>query len=67
MAQPQSSAPPLPAWPETARPAKGAPNVLVVLTDDIGFSADSTFGGAIPTPTMDRLAANGLRSNQFHT
>ncbi len=67
IAQPQSSAPPLPAWPETARPAKGAPNVLVVLTDDIGFSADSTFGGAIPTPTMDRLAANGLRSNQFHT
>jgi arylsulfatase A-like enzyme len=44
-----------------------APNVLLILTDDVGFSASSTFGGAIPTPTMDRLAQAGLRYNTFHT
>lgn len=46
---------------------KGAPNVVVVLIDDIGFGATSTFGGAINTPTFDRLAENGLRFNRFHT
>ena len=45
----------------------GAPNVVVVLIDDIGFGATSTFGGAINTPTFDRLADNGLRFNHFHT
>jgi arylsulfatase len=45
----------------------GAPNIVVVLIDDIGFGATSTFGGAINTPTFDRLAANGLRFNRFHT
>ena len=45
----------------------GAPNVVVVLIDDIGFGAASGFGGAIRTPTLDRLAENGLRYNQFHT
>ncbi len=45
----------------------GAPNVVVVLIDDIGFGATSTFGGAINTPTFDRLAENGLRFNRFHT
>jgi len=45
----------------------GAPNVVVVLIDDIGFGATSTFGGAIHTPTFDRLAENGLRFNHFHT
>jgi arylsulfatase len=44
-----------------------APNIVVVLIDDIGFGATSTFGGAIETPTFDRLADNGLRFNRFHT
>src|SRR5580765_5186467 len=51
---------------ETAAP-KGAPNVLLILTDDVGFGASSTFGGPVPTPTMDRLAKIGLRYAQFHT
>jgi len=46
---------------------EGAPNVVVVLIDDIGFGATSTFGGAIHTPTFDKLAENGLRFNHFHT
>ncbi len=46
---------------------EGAPNVVVVLIDDIGFGATSTFGGAINTPTFDRLADNGLKFNRFHT
>jgi len=46
---------------------KGAPNVVIVLIDDIGFGAATTFGGAIETPTLDRLAQEGLRYNQFHT
>jgi arylsulfatase A-like enzyme len=49
------------------RPPGGAPNVLVVLLDDVGFGAASTFGGPANTPTADRLAANGLRYNRFHT
>jgi arylsulfatase len=49
-----------------AAPA-GAPNVLLVLTDDAGFGNPSTFGGPIPTPTLDRLAAGGLTYNRFHT
>jgi len=44
-----------------------APNVLIIMTDDVGFAASSTFGGPIPTPTFDRLAAEGLRYNNFHT
>lgn len=46
---------------------KGAPNVVIVLIDDLGFGATSTFGGPIPTPTFDRLAKTGLRYNNFHT
>ena len=46
---------------------KNAPNVVIVLIDDIGFGGPSTFGGPIETPTLDRLAANGLRYNNFHT
>lgn len=46
---------------------EGAPNVVVVLIDDIGFGATSTFGGAINTPTFDKLGDNGLRFNRFHT
>jgi arylsulfatase len=45
----------------------GAPNVLIVLIDDVGFGAAETFGGPVPTPTLDRLAASGLRYNNFHT
>lgn len=46
---------------------EGAPNIVIVMIDDIGFGATSTFGGAIETPTFDRLADNGLKFNQFHT
>ena len=46
---------------------EGAPNVVIVLIDDIGFGASDGFGGAIQTPTLDRLADDGLRFNQFHT
>ncbi|MGE5160475.1 MAG: arylsulfatase [Betaproteobacteria bacterium] len=46
---------------------KGAPNVVIVLIDDLGFGAPSTFGGPVSTKTLDRLAANGLRYNNFHT
>src|SRR5215211_6566667 len=49
------------------RPPQGAPNVLVVLIDDVGFGASSAFGGPINTPTAERLAANGLKYNRFHT
>ncbi len=45
----------------------GAPNVVIVLVDDLGFGATSTFGGPIPTPTLDGLAKEGLRYNNFHT
>ena len=55
---------PDPPRPVTA-PA-GAPNVLLVLLDDEGYGQSSTFGGLIPTPTMDRLAAGGLRYTRFH-
>src|SRR5262249_42037506 len=44
-----------------------APNILLIMTDDVGFSAPSTFGGVIPTPTLDRIAANGLRYTNFHS
>ena len=46
---------------------EGAPNIVIVMIDDIGFGATSTFGGAIETPTFSRLADNGLKFNQFHT
>jgi arylsulfatase A-like enzyme len=49
------------------RPPTGAPNVLVVMLDDVGFGASSAFGGVVRTPTADRLAAGGLRYNRFHT
>jgi arylsulfatase len=49
------------------RPPPGAPNVLLVLLDDVGFGAPSTFGGPCRTPTFDRLAAQGLRYTRFHT
>jgi arylsulfatase A-like enzyme len=46
-------------WPPRIVPPKGAPNILLILTDDAGFGVPSTFGGVIPTPTMDRIAKNG--------
>jgi arylsulfatase len=55
-----------PARFEVKAPAR-APNVVIVLIDDVGFGGPSTFGGPIQTPTMDRLAQSGLRFNNFHT
>jgi arylsulfatase len=49
------------------RPPAGAPNVLIVMLDDVGFGASSAFGGPCSTPTADRLAAGGLKLNRFHT
>jgi len=49
------------------RPPTGAPNVIVILLDDVGFGASSAFGGPIHTPTAERLAQNGLKYNRFHT
>jgi arylsulfatase A-like enzyme len=60
---PGSSFPPI----QPLRPPAGAPNVLVVLLDDVGFGASSTFGGPIDTPTFERLAAAGLKYTRFHT
>jgi arylsulfatase A-like enzyme len=54
-------------WPPRVVPPKTAPNVLLIMTDDVGFGAPSTFGGTIPTPTLDRLAKMGLRYNNFHS
>src|SRR5438093_3032475 len=49
-----------PYWPALVVPPKGAPNVLLIMTDDVGFSAPSTFGGVITTPALDRIAQAGL-------
>ncbi len=56
-----------PWWPPVVVPPKGAPNILLIMTDDVGFGAPSTFGGVIPTPTLDRIAASGLRYTNFHS
>jgi arylsulfatase A-like enzyme len=56
-----------PWWPEAAKPPAGAPNILVVLFDDVGFSDFGCYGSPIRTPTIDRLAAEGLRYSGFHT
>jgi arylsulfatase len=52
-------------WPPRVVPPKGAPNILLILTDDAGFGVPGTFGGVVPTPTMDRVANNGLRYNRI--
>src|SRR3954471_17624929 len=52
---------------EPVRPPEGAPNVLIVLLDDVGFGASSAFGGPIAMPNAERLAATGLTYNRFHT
>jgi arylsulfatase A-like enzyme len=54
-------------FPKPVPAPKGAPSILLILIDDAGFGQFSTFGGGIPSPTMDRLAAEGLRYNRFHT
>jgi len=56
-----------PDFPKQVEAPAGAPNVLLIMTDDVGFGAASTFGGPIPTPTMDHLAQVGLKYNNFHT
>jgi arylsulfatase len=56
-----------PAWPARVTPPKDAPNILLIMTDDVGFAAPSTFGGVIPTPTLDRIANMGLRYTNFHS
>jgi arylsulfatase len=54
-------------WEPEARPREDAPNVIIFLLDDVGFAQVGSFGGLIETPNIDRLAANGLRYNNFHT
>ena len=56
-----------PSTPHVTFPGKDAPNIVLILLDDVGFGTCSTFGGPVPTPALDRVAANGLRFNQFHT
>src|SRR5499426_3628300 len=56
-----------PFWPAQVVPPKGAPNVLLIMTDDQGYGVSGTFGGVIPTPALDRIASMGLRYTQFHS
>jgi len=56
-----------PYWPPSVVPPKGAPNVLLIMTDDQGYGVSGTFGGVVPTPSMDRIANAGLRYTQFHS
>ncbi len=56
-----------PWWPPRVVPPKGAPNVLLIMTDDQGYGVPSTFGGVIPTPNLDRIAKAGLRYTEFHS
>jgi arylsulfatase len=56
-----------PDFPKGVEAPQGAPNVLLILTDDVGFGASSTFGGPIETPNFQRIADSGLRYNTFHT
>jgi arylsulfatase A-like enzyme len=56
-----------PWWPPRVVPPKGAPNVLLIMTDDQGYGVPGTFGGVIPTPALDRIAAAGLRYTEFNS
>ena len=56
-----------PYWPMRVVPPKGAPNILLIMTDDTGFGVTSAFGGVVPTPTLDKIAANGLRYTNFNS
>ena len=63
----QSATDSTPWWPPRIVPPKGAPNVLLIMTDDQGYGVSGTFGGVIPTPALDRVAKAGLRYTQFHS
>ncbi|MBD9488447.1 arylsulfatase [Ensifer sp. ENS11] len=56
-----------PWWAPRIAPPQGAPNVLLIMTDDVGFGAPGTFGGVVPTPALDRIANEGLRFTNFHS
>ena len=56
-----------PQFPQPVQAPEGAPNIVLILIDDAGFGQFSTFGGGVPSPTMDHLASEGLRYNRFHT
>jgi arylsulfatase A-like enzyme len=56
-----------PWWPPRVVPPKGAPNILLIMTDDQGYGVAGTFGGVIPTPALDRIANTGLRYTQFNS
>ena len=56
-----------PFWPATVSPPPGAPNVLLILLDDVGYGTNSAFGGVIPTPNLEALAADGLRYTNMHS
>jgi hypothetical protein len=56
-----------PWWPPRVVPPKGAPNILLIMTDDQGCGVPSTFGGVIPTPALDRIAKAGLRYTEFNS
>ncbi|MGI9272277.1 MAG: arylsulfatase [Woeseiaceae bacterium] len=55
-----------PDWPEAVKPPEGAPNVLIIMGDDVGFGHMGSFGGPAETPTFDSIARQGLRFNNFH-
>jgi arylsulfatase A-like enzyme len=57
----------IPDFPKGVEAPKGAPNILLIITDDVGFGASSPFGGPIQTPNFQRLADSGIRFNAFHT
>jgi len=54
-------------WPALPKPPHSAPNIVIILLDDVGFGQTSTFGGPVSTPSLEKLANNGLRYNRFHT
>ena len=56
-----------PAWPGRPQPPAGAPNIVMIVLDDVGYGQLSAFGGLCETPNLDRLAANGLRYSNFQT
>src|SRR5258708_11027740 len=56
-----------PYWPPRVVPPKGAPNILLIMTDDQGYGVSGTFAGVVPTPAFDRVAKAGLRYTQYHS
>jgi arylsulfatase len=57
----------VPDWPQRVKAPEGAPNIVLIMLDDVGFGDASVFGGPIETPNLEKLAATGLRYNRFHT